>query len=179
MTRRTVFELRKARERAHILEGLAIALANIDEMIVLIKQSKDQAEARKHLLARPWQPASMVGLLSQMAEETTYGLTEDGYHLSPEQAQSILDMRLHRLTGLEQDKILAEYKELQLLITNLNEILTSTERLMAVIREELVAVRDQFGDARRTEIVESIGDFCLEDLLPQEDVVVTLSHQGM
>ncbi len=178
VTRRTVFDLRKARERAHILEGLAIALANIDEMIVLIKQSKDQADARVRLLAQTWQPAAIIELLSRAETNTTYGLTDAGYRLSPEQAQSILDMRLHRLTGLEQDKILSEHKELQILIANLNEILTNTARLMEVIREELVSVREQFGDARRTEIVESSGDFCLEDLLPQEDVVVTLSHEG-
>ncbi len=178
VTRRTIFDLRKARERAHILEGLAIALANVDEMIALIKKAKDSAEAKTQLLSRPWEPASAITLLSRVEERSQYGLASDGYHLSPEQAQSILDMRLHRLTGLEQDKILNEHKELQLIINDLNEILASATRLMRVIQDELLAVKEQFGDARRTEIIDSGADFCLEDLLPQEEVVVTLSHEG-
>src|SRR5579872_1809970 len=178
VTRRTIFDLRKARERAHILEGLAIALANIDEMITLIKKAKDAAEAKVQLLSRTWQSASMITILSRVEANNPYGLAEDGYHLSPEQAQSILEMRLHRLTGLEQDKILNEHKELQAIITDLSEILANPERLMKVIHDELLAMKNQFGDERRTEIIESSGDFCLEDLLPEEEVVVTLSHEG-
>lgn len=180
VTRRTIFDLRKARERAHLLEGLAIALANIDEMITLIKKAKDSAEAKVQLLSRSWQPASMITILSRIETETSsqYGLANDGYHLSPEQAQSILEMRLHRLTGLEQDKILNEHKELQAIINDLNEILANSTRLMKVIHDELLAIKNQFGDERRTEIIESSGDFCLEDLLPEEELVVTLSHEG-
>jgi DNA gyrase subunit A len=185
VTRRTLFDLRKAKERAHILEGLAVALANIDEMIVLIKQANDASEAKVELMAKAWHPAEVIDILTRSGDENAlitvvngYGLNADGYHLSPEQAQSILDMRLHRLTGLEQDKITAEHKELKQLIIQLTEIISNTDRLMKVIRDELTLIRDQFGDARRTEIVESEGDFSLEDLLPQEDVVVTLSHDG-
>lgn len=178
VTRRTIFDLRKARERAHILEGLAIALANIDEMIALIKKAKDAAEAKAEMLNRTWQPASMITILSRVEANNEYGLIEGVYRLSPEQAQSILEMRLHRLTGLEQDKILSEHKELQAIITDLNDILANPSRLMKVIHDELLVVKEQFGDARRTEIIESSGDFCLEDLLPEEDVVVTLSHEG-
>ncbi|MHB1947449.1 MAG: DNA gyrase subunit A [Gammaproteobacteria bacterium] len=178
VTRRTIFDLRKANERAHILEGLAIALANIDEMIALIKKAKDSAEAKIQLMERTWQPADMITILTRADANTQYGLAEDGYHLSPEQAQSILDMRLHRLTGLEQSKIAGEHKELQLLIADLNEILSSSDRLMRVIREDLLTVKEQFGDERRTQIIENEGDFCLEDLVPEEDVVVTLSHEG-
>lgn len=178
VTRRTIFDLRKARERAHILEGLAIALSNIDEMIALIKKAKDAAEAKVQMLSRTWQPASMITMLSRIEADNQYGLTGDAYRLSPEQAQSILEMRLHRLTGLEQDKILSEHKELQAIIADLNDILANPSRLMKVIHDELLSIKDQFGDARRTEIIESGGDFCLEDLLPEEDVVVTLSHEG-
>jgi DNA gyrase subunit A len=179
VTRRSVFDLRKANERAHILEGLAVALANIDEMIVLIKQAKDPAAAKAGLIARAWQPAEVITILTRATgTDTPYGLADDGYHISPEQAQSILDMRLHRLTGLEQDKIVGEHKELQVVIAALNEILSNPVRLMEVIRDELKAIVAQFGDARRTEIVDSEGDFCLEDLVPDEAVVVTLSHEG-
>ncbi len=185
VTRRTVFDLRKAKERAHILEGLAIALTNIDEMIILIKQAKDSAEARVQLMKRAWHPAKVIEILTRadgekalMNVQEQYGLGSDGYYLSPEQAQSILEMRLHRLTGLEQDKIVAEHKDLKELIVNLTEIISNPLRLMQVIREELEAIREQFGDERRTEIIESDGDFCLEDLVPEEDVVVTLSHEG-
>jgi DNA gyrase subunit A len=178
VTRRTIFDLRKARERAHILEGLAVALVNIDEMIALIKKAKDSAEAKIQLLNRTWQSAAMITLLSRVEVSNPYGLAEDGYHLSPEQAQSILEMRLHRLTGLEQDKILNEHKELQVIITDLNEILANSKRLMQVIHDELLAIKTQFGDERRTEIIDSSGDFCLEDLLPEEELVVTLSHEG-
>jgi DNA gyrase subunit A len=188
VTRRTIFDLRKAKERAHILEGLAIALANIDEMILLIKQAKDAGEAKLGLMQRAWHPAKVIDILTRaasegeegliVAAEGQYGLAEDGYYLSPEQAQSILEMRLHRLTGLEQDKITAEHGELKLLIINLTEIVSNPERLMQVIRNELLIIRDQFGDERRTEIIDSEGDFSYEDLVPEEDVVVTLSHEG-
>ncbi len=180
VTRRTIFDLRKARERAHLLEGLAVALSNIDEMIHLIKQAKDPATAKEQMMARAWHPADVITLLSRIEGDETslYGLAADGYHLSPEQAQSILEMRLHRLTGLEQDKIVSEHKELQALIIDLSEIISSPQRLMRVIREELLAINTQFGDERRTQIIESEGDFSLEDLLPEEDVVVTLSHEG-
>jgi DNA gyrase subunit A len=187
VTRRTIFDLRKAKERAHILEGLAVALANIDEMIVLIKQAKDASEAKTHLMKRAWHPAQAIDLLTRVngegeglivSAEGRYGLADDGYYLSPEQAQSILEMRLHRLTGLEQEKITAEHNELKLVIINLNKILMNSVRLMQVIREELIIIRDQFGDERRTEIIDSEGDFSYEDLVPEEDVVVTLSHEG-
>jgi DNA gyrase subunit A len=179
VTRRSVFDLRKANERAHILEGLAVALANIDEMITLIKQAKDPAEAKLSLMKRAWHSTDVITILTRAeGKDTPYGLANDGYHLSPEQAQSILEMRLHRLTGLEQDKIVGEHKELQQLIAELNEILSNPTRLMQVIHDELKAIVTQFGDARRTEIVDSEGDFCLEDLVPDEAVVVTLSHEG-
>jgi DNA gyrase subunit A len=178
VTRRCIYELRRANERAHILEGLAVALANIDEMITLIKHAKDPAEAKNQLMTRAWHSADMITILSRVEGLKHYGLADDGYHLSPEQAQSILEMRLHRLTGLEQDKITSEHKELQKFITELNEILANPMRLMEVIHNELLEIKEQFGDARRTEIIESEGDFCLEDLVPDEPVVVTLSHEG-
>lgn len=179
VTRRSMFDLRKANERAHILEGLSVALTNIDEMIAVIKKAKDSTEAKNQLLQRIWQPTTAVTILTLVdGIASPYGLAQDGYHLSPEQAQSILDMRLHRLTGLEQDKITAEHKELQKLIADLNEILASPVHLMQVIREELLQIKNQFGDERRTQIIDSEGDFSLEDLVPDEVVVVTLSHEG-
>lgn len=186
VTRRTIFDLRKAKERAHILEGLAVALSNIDEMIILIKKAKDPSQAKIELMNRAWQPSKVIDILTRVGTEkegdqlveSHYGLTDKGYLLSPEQAQSILDMRLHRLTGLEQDKIVSEHKELQLLINDLKDILANPKRLMQVIRDELLAIKEQFGDARRTEIIESDGDFNMEDLLPKEKVVVTMSHDG-
>lgn len=178
VTRRCIFELRKANERAHILEGLAVALANIDEMIVLIKRAKDPAEAKAQLMNRAWHSSEVITILTRADAKNHYGLQDNGYHLSPEQAQSILDMRLHRLTALEQDKIIDEHKELQALIATLNEILANPVRLMQVIQEELQEIKTQFGDERRTEIIDSAGDFCLEDLVPDETVVVTLSHEG-
>jgi DNA gyrase subunit A len=186
VTRRTVFELRKARERAHILEGLAVALANIDEVIALIKGSPNRAEAKEALMTRAWEP----GLVTQMLEragaaasrpddlDAGFGLGEQGYRLSDVQAQAILDLRLHQLTGLEQDKIVNEYKELLDTIDELLRILSDPDRLMAVIRNELIEVRDQFGDERRTEIMTDHQDLTLEDLITEEDVVVTLSHAG-
>jgi len=186
VTRRTVFELGKARNRVHILEGLAVALSNIDEMILTIKKAKDSAEAKVKLMERAWTVAKTIDILTRAGQEDTvlhtidqYGLTDDGYRLSPEQAQAILDMRLHRLTGLEQDKITAEHKELQQLIIQLTDILRNPSRLMEVIREELLAIKQEFGDERRTQIVESDdGEMFMEDLIPDEDVVVTLSHEG-
>jgi DNA gyrase subunit A len=186
VTRRTIFELRKARERAHVLEGLAVALANIDPIIALIKAAPNPTEAKAGLLARGWQPGVVVDMLARAGADASrpdglgreFGLATDGYHLSETQAQAILDLRLHRLTGLEQDKIISEYKELLQTIEGLLEILNSAVRLLEVIRGELVAVRDQFGDERRTEILASHLDLTLEDLISEEDVVVTLSHEG-
>ena len=186
VTRRTVFDLRKARERAHVLEGLAIALANIDEVIALIKASPGPAEARDALVSRAWRPGVVTEMLQRAGAgasrpeglEARFGLADDGYHLSEAQAQAILDLRLHRLTGLEQDKILDEFRTLLDRIADLIEVLDSTERLMQVIREELEALRDQFGDARRSEIVREQIDLTMEDLITPEEVVVTLSHHG-
>jgi len=185
VTRRTLFELRKARDRAHILEGLGIALANIDLMIALIKAAKDPAAAKAGLLEKTWQ----FGMVKQMLERAgastkptglsaDLGMVEGGYRLSVEQAQAILDLRLHRLTGLEQDKIINEYQEQLDAIKKLLEILASPERLMQVIREELLAIQTEFGDARRTEIIDVAADLNYEDLIPPEDVVVTFSHEG-
>lgn len=186
VTRRTIFELKKARARAHILEGLGIALANIDEMIALIKQSPTPQEAKKGLLARSW-PSGIVSAMLDSAGsnacrpddlETMFGMHEDGYRLSEVQAQAILDLRLHRLTALEQDKIIDEFKNLVSEIKGLLDILAAPERLMEVIEEELVEIRAQFNDARRSEIMASQEDLTIEDLITEEDVVVTLSHQG-
>ncbi len=186
VTRRTLFELRKARDRAHTLEGLGIALANIDPMIALIKAAKDPAAAKAGLMAQAWQ----LGLVQQMLDKagaTTskpewlsdeYGLVEGGYRLSPEQAQAILELRLHRLTGLEQHKIITEYEEQLMAIVQLLEILASPDRLMQVIREELIAIQTEFGDARRTEIISAEAEINYEDLIPPEEVVVTFSHEG-
>ncbi|MES9937035.1 MAG: DNA gyrase subunit A [Sedimenticola sp.] len=186
VTRRTLFELRKARERAHVLEGLAVALANIDEVIELIKAAPSPAEAKKGLLARHWQSGTVESMLERAGADASkpqdlepgYGLTEKGYRLTETQAQAILDLRLHRLTGLEQDKILNEYSEILEKIKYLLDILASPERLMEVIRDELTAMQDQYGDERRTEIIKTRLDLTLEDLITEEDVVVTLSHAG-
>ena len=186
VTRRTIFELRKARERAHILEGLGIALANIDEMIAMIKASPSPAEAKEQLLAKIWQPGSVLPMLERSGGDISrpldllqeYGLSEAGYRLSPEQAQAILELRLHRLTGLEQDKIFSEYQSLLDKIKELLEILSNSARLMEVICDELEEMKSQFGDERRTEIIDSHTDLDAEDLIDQEDVVVTISQQG-
>jgi DNA gyrase subunit A len=186
VTRRTLFDLRKARNRAHILEGLTVALANIDELIELIKSSPSPAEARDSMLERRWDPGLTRALLGQAGAQTSrpedlgdkYGLQEDGYRLSPAQAQEILNMRLHRITGLEQEKINTEYAEILQTVRNLLEVLSDPGRLMEVIREELEAIRDEYGDARRTEILDQRLDLSLEDLITEEDVVVTLSHAG-
>jgi DNA gyrase subunit A len=186
VTRRTIFDLRKARERAHVLEGLAVALANIDPIIELIKRSPNPAEAKAGLLAQVWAPGVVTDMLARAGAEASrpdglgkeFGLLQDGYRLSEAQAQAILDLRLHRLTGLEQDKIIEEYRALLDTIAGLLHILRDPDRLMEVIREELVQVRDQYGDKRRTEIRASQEDLSLEDLISEEDVVVTLSHEG-
>ncbi|MDF7670954.1 DNA topoisomerase (ATP-hydrolyzing) subunit A [Orbaceae bacterium ESL0721] len=186
VTRRTIYELRKARERAHVLEGLAIALANIDPVIALIRAAATPAEAKEQLLNRAWQLGNVAAMLEKAGSDAArpedlapeLGIHDGYYHLSDAQAQAILELRLHRLTGLEHEKILDEYKALLDAIAELLHILASPERLMAVIREELEAVRDQFQDARRTEIIASSVDINIEDLIAQEDVVVTLSHQG-
>ena len=187
VTRRTVFDLRKARERAHVLEGLAVALANIDPIIEAIKTSPNPAEAKERLLGRVWQSGIVSELLARAGDATRsrpedlepmYGMSQEGYQLSPVQAQAILDLRLHRLTGLEQDKIIDEYKALLEQIDELLEILGSDVRLMEVIRDELIAIRDQFGDKRRTEIIENRLDLTREDLITVEDMVVTVSHEG-
>ncbi len=186
VTRRTIYDLRKARARAHILEGLAIALANIDEVIELIKKSTNPAEAKAQLLARGWQPGMVLSMLGAAGAEASrpedleagLGLVGDEYRLSEVQAQAILDLRLHRLTGLEQDKIINEFKELLDVVKELIHILTSPDRLLEVIREELLEIREQFGDERRSEILESRLDLTLEDLITEEDVLVTFSHQG-
>jgi DNA gyrase subunit A len=186
VTRRTVFELRKARERAHILEGLAVALANIDEVIALIKASKSRAEAREELVRRAWEPGIVTDLLQRSGSEASrpdglsaeFGYHGDVYRLSETQAQAILDLRLHQLTGLEQTKIVDEYKEVIERIDDLLDILNNPDRLMQVIRDELVEVREQFGDERRTEILVDQLDLTMEDLITEEDVVVTLSHSG-
>jgi DNA gyrase subunit A len=186
VTRRTIFELRKARNRAHVLEGLAVALANIDEVIELIKKSANPAEAKAQLIARAWQPGAVMDMITRAGAGSSrpddldpqYGLKDDGYYLSEVQAQAILDLRLHRLTGLEQDKILGEYGEILELIKELLDILSNPERLLQVIREELEEIKDKYGDKRRTEILEDQLDLSMEDLITEEDVVVTFSHEG-
>ncbi len=186
ITRRTIFDLAKARDRAHILEGLAVALTNIDEIIALIKAAASPAEARVGLLARSWAPGIVTELLARAGAISTrpqaladeFGLHASSYRLSEIQAQAILDMRLHRLTGLEQDKIIAEYKELLASIADLSDILARPERLTEVVRAELLQAREAYGDARRTEINRDHLDLTTEDLIEPQDVVVTLSHAG-
>ncbi len=186
VTRRTIFELRKARDRAHILEGLAIALANIDEIIELIRGSANPQVAKAALLDRTWQPGMVMEMLERAGAEASrpeeldrsVGLVEGSYQLSEKQAQAILDLRLHRLTGLEQDKIIGEYREILEKIENYLDILTRDERLMQEIRIELEAIRDEFDDPRRTEIIIDHSDLTVEDLIGDEDVVVTISHLG-
>ena len=186
VTRRTVFELRKARERGHILEGQAVALSNIDPVIALIKASPSPAEARERLLAAAWEPGAVMEMVERAGAESCrpdelpeqYGLHDGKYYLSPEQAQAILDLRLHRLTGLEHDKLLSEYQEILVQIGELLRILNSEERLMEVIVEELETIRTNFGDERRTEIIASRLDLSVADLITEEDRVVTISHGG-
>jgi DNA gyrase subunit A len=186
VTRRTLYELRKARDRAHVLEGLAVALANIDEVIQLIKQAASRDDAKRALLDCFWQSGTVEAMLGRAGAASTrpedltdeFGLTAQGYRMTEVQAQAILDLRLHRLTGLEQDKIIKEYEELLDKIADLLDILGSPDRLMQVIRDELLEIREQYGDERRTEIIENRLDLTLEDLITEEDVVVTLSHAG-
>jgi DNA gyrase subunit A len=186
VTRRTIYDLRKARERAHILEGQAVALANIDEVIAVIKASPTPAEAKVALLARPWPGGAVPQMLERAGNviarpdnlPVEFGLHADGYRLSEAQAQAILDLRLHRLTGLEQDKILQEFQELLAQIQDLTDILARPERLLQVIRAELEDIRAKYGDKRRTEIIRDHSDLTIEDLIEQQDVVVTLSHGG-
>ena len=186
VTRRTLFELRKARNRAHALEGLAVSLANIDEIIRLIRASGAPAEAKANLISKTWEPGLVSEMLERAGADATrpdesvgeFGLEDGKYRLSAVQAQAILDLRLHRLTGLEQDKILNEYKELIDKIEDLSDILIRPERLLQVIREELEQIRDQYGDERRTRILDTRVDLTLADLIPEEDMVVTLSHGG-
>ena len=186
VTRRTIFELRKARERAHLLEGLSIALANIDPIIELIKTSPTPAEAKQALISRGWSLGNVADMLSAAGNdaarpewlEPEFGILDNQYYLTPVQAQAILDLRLHKLTGLEHEKILAEYKGLLDIIAELMHILAEPARLMEIICEELIAIRDEFGDERRTEITNASHDLSLEDLICEEDVVVTLSHEG-
>ncbi|MFT7458222.1 MAG: DNA gyrase subunit A [Planctomycetota bacterium] len=186
VTRRTVYDVRKARARAHILEGLAVALANIDPIIAMIKASPSPAIAKEKLLDKPWQAGVVVDMLKRAGADASrpddlpreFGYVDDSYRLSEIQAQAILDLRLQKLTGLEQDKIISEYEEILGKISDLMDILARPERLMQEIRDELLAIREQYGDERRTEIVETEEDLSMEDLITEEDVVVTLSHAG-
>lgn len=186
VSRRTEYDLRKARERAHVLEGLGIALVNIDPVIALIKAAKSPQEAKINLVQKVWAAGQVAEMLARAGADTCrpadledeYGLLADGYHLSAEQAQAILDLRLHRLTGLEQEKILEEFKAILINIQEFMEILSNPKRLMEVIRDELIAIKTEFGDARRTEIIGAQQDLSMEDLISEEDMVVTLSHSG-
>ncbi len=186
VTRRTIFELRKARDRAHILEGLSIALANIEPIIELVKTSPSRKEAEEQLVAQGWDLGNVSAMLERAGTHAArpewlgpeYGIRDDKYYLTPVQAKAIVELQLYKLSGLEHEKILNEYKELLDLIAELMHILESPERLMEVICEELEAIRDEFGDERRTEITNASHDLSLEDLICEEDVVVTLSHEG-
>ncbi len=186
VARRSIFDLRKARDRAHVLEGQAVALANIDKVIELIKASATPADAKQGLMSKSWASGSVTEMLERAGDTDTrpdgledgFGLQDGEYRLSAVQAQAILDLRLHRLTGLEQDKIIKEYKEILDKIKVLSNILADPDRLLTVIREELAEIRETYGDERRTEIIQDHSDLSIEDLIPQEEVVVTLSHGG-
>jgi DNA gyrase subunit A len=186
VTRRTVFDLRKARDRAHILEGLAVALSNIDDIIEMIKQSSSPAVAKAALLESPWQPGIVTDMLQRAGAEASkpdglgdqFGLVNGMYHLTEKQAQAILDLRLHKLTGLEQDKIITEYRDILEKIEDLLDILNRDERLRQEIRRELEEIREEFAEPRRTEIIIDHSDLTVEDLITEEDVVVTISHLG-
>jgi DNA gyrase subunit A len=186
VTRRTVFDLRKARDRAHLLEGLAVALSNIDEIIKMIKESSSPAVAKAALLESPWQPGVVMDMLQRAGAESSrpdgvgdqFGLIDGQYHLTERQAQAILDLRLHKLTGLEQDKIIAEYREILEKIEDFLDILNRDERLKQEIRRELEEIREEFSEPRRTEILIDHSDLTVEDLISEEDVVVTISHLG-
>jgi len=186
VTRRTVFDLRKARERGHILEGLAVALANVDDIVELIKTSETPAIAKERLLGRAWKSAMVEEMLARVDPDFSrpvnigpeFGLHADGYRLSEIQAQRILEMQLQRLTNLEQDKIVGEYREVMAKIADLLDILANPTRITQIIREELGQIQEQFGDKRRSAIVENAQDMSMEDLIAPEDMVVTLSHGG-
>ncbi len=186
VTRRTIFELRKARDRGHILEGLAVALSNVDEIIALIKAAPTPADAKRGLMERTWRSPLVEEMLARGLADSyrpegldpLFGLSDQGYRLSDVQAQAILELRLQRLTGLEQDKIVAEYREVMDIITDLLDILARPERITAIIVEELEVIRTQFGDPRRSELVMSTSEINIEDLITPEDMVVTLSHTG-
>ena len=186
VTRRTIFDLKKARARAHLLEGLSIALVNVDEVIALIKASKTPAIAKESLLKKVWAPGQVSDMLSRTGSDGSrpedlsdeFGLKGDGYHLSPIQVQAILDLKLQRLTGLEQEKIVEEYQQVIDLLVELQSVLANASRLMEIIRRELLEIKTQFGDERRTEILSSQQDLTTEDLITEEDMVVTLSHEG-
>jgi DNA gyrase subunit A len=186
ISRRTTYLLRKARERGHVLEGLAVALANIDAVIELIKTSPSASEAKEKLIARAWNSASVLEMLGEAGPDACrpdgldacYGLNGGDYMLSPEQAQAILDLRLHRLTGLEHEKLINDYKELLKQIADYLDILGHEPRLLSVVREELEAVSSEYGDDRRTEIIDSQQDLTAEDLISEEDRVVTISQAG-
>jgi DNA gyrase subunit A len=188
ITRRTVFELKKARERGHLLEGLAVALSNVDEVIALIKAAPNPPAAKSALMSRVWHSRLVEEMLARASVDARafrpdglapeFGLSRDGYRLSDAQAQAILELRLQRLTGLEQDKIVGEYKEIMDRIADLIDILSKPERITAVMTEELAAIKQQFGDKRRSEIVVNTQDLSMEDLIASEDLVVTLSHSG-
>ena len=186
VTRRTIFELRKARERGHILEGLAVSLVNIERVIELIRMSPTSAEAKEKLIAEGWPPGDVMAMLERAGADACrpddlaneYGFNDGVYRLSPDQAQAILDLRLHRLTGLEHEKLLGEYKSLIELIAELLNILSDPSRLMEVIRDEMVAIKNEFGDARRTEILTSRQDLTVADLIEEAPMVVTISDTG-
>ncbi|WP_297574877.1 DNA gyrase subunit A [uncultured Deefgea sp.] len=186
VTRRTVYELRKARDRGHVLEGLAVALSNVDEIIAMIKAAPTPAEAKTGLMSRVWK-SGLVGEMLARADANAsrpeglldcFGLSDEGYRLSDVQAQAILELRLQRLTGLEQDKIIAEYKEVVEKILDLLDILARPERVTEIIRNEMLEVKTNYGDARRSEIIAYGEDLCLEDLITPQDMVVTLTHGG-
>ncbi len=186
VTRRTIFELRKARERGHILEGLAVALSNVDEIIALIKAAPTPPDAKRELMARGWHSSLVEDMLSRVSDASRpdglapeFGLVKgSGYFLSDAQAQAILELRLQRLTGLEQDKIVGEYREVMDKITDLLDILAKPARVTQIISDELITIRSQFGDKRRSEIITHTQDMSMEDLIAPEDVVVTMSHGG-
>ncbi|GAB0058314.1 DNA gyrase subunit A [Candidatus Magnetaquicoccaceae bacterium FCR-1] len=181
VTRRTLFDLAKAQARGHILEGLSVALANIDRIIELIRNAPNPQTAKERLVAEVWARGPVEAMLARALEAGMVAspqFVEGGYRLSPEQAQAILDMRLHRLTGLEQDKIHQEFEETLTEIARLNAILASDQALLTVIKDELTRIKEMFANARRTEIVEDLGEFCAEDLIPEEEMVVTVSHSG-
>ncbi len=186
VTRRTIFDLRKARDRAHLLEGLAVALSNIDAIIAMIKQSSSPAVAKAALLETSWAPGVVMDMLQRAGAESSrpegigadFGLVGDQYRLTEKQAQAILDLRLHKLTGLEQDKIISEYREILEKIEDLLDILNRDERLKQEIRRELDEIKEEFADSRRTEIIIDHSDLTVEDLISEEDVVVTISHLG-